>query len=158
MSSFVWHHVAPCAGNQNGVGDQNGNLAVGSGATGERCHTPEFLSHPVFRKHTGGPKPPPVAPVRVWHITGIGLLAVALGIGLSGCGGKSGPTLVQLSGTILFEGRPIPPGTLTFILRFRRRDAAFVRAVSRLGTVSFYAESMVSQSVANANNSCVYAP
>ena len=120
MSSFVWHHVAPCAGNENGVGDRNGDSAVGSGDTGERLHAPAFVNHPVFfksvfLKHTGGPKPPPVAPVRVWRITGIGLFAVVLGIGLVGCGGKSGPTLVQLSGTILFEGRPIPPGTLTFI-------------------------------------------
>ena len=52
---------------------------------------------------------------RRWHLAGIGLLALVLGTGLSGCGGSSGPTLVQLSGTILFEGRPIPPGTLTFI-------------------------------------------
>lgn len=115
MSNFDCHRVAPCDGNENGVGDRSGDSVVGSGATGERHHTPTFPNHPMFHKQTGGPTPPPVAPARVWRITGIGLLAVALGIGLSGCGGKSGPTLVQLSGTILFEGRPIPPGTLTFI-------------------------------------------
>ncbi len=46
---------------------------------------------------------------------GVGLLALILAVGLCGCGRNSGPELVQLSGTILFEGRPIPPGSLTFI-------------------------------------------
>ena len=60
----------------------------------------------------GSPSPPRA---RAGRLAGTGLLVLVLGIGLSGCGGKSGPTLVQLSGTILFEGRPIPPGTLTFV-------------------------------------------
>ncbi len=84
MSWFVWHHFAPC------VGDENSGSIIDSGSS----------SPP----HT-----------RAWRLTGIGLLALVLGISLCGCGGDSGPTLVQLSGTILFEGHPIPPGTLTFI-------------------------------------------
>lgn len=50
-----------------------------------------------------------------WRVVGRGILALLMGVGLWGCGGKPGPVLVQLSGTILFEGQPIPPGTLTFV-------------------------------------------
>ena len=84
MTRFLWHHFAPCAG------DEISPSVVDDGSS----------SSPL---------------VRGWPLAGIRLLALVLATGLSGCGGNSGPTLVQLSGTILFEGRPIPPGTLTFV-------------------------------------------
>ena len=87
MSRSVWHHIAPCVVYENGVGGETGCSVGGDGSP----------------------------PARGRRLAGVGLLVLVLGIGLSGCGGKSGPTLVQLSGTILFEGRPIPPGTLTFV-------------------------------------------
>ena len=42
-------------------------------------------------------------------LTGLFLALIA-----SGCGGNSGPKLVPLSGTVTFDGKPVPAGYISF--------------------------------------------
>ena len=50
-------------------------------------------------------------PCRVFAPTGLALLAILLG----GCGGDRGPQRVVVSGTVNYNGKPIPVGAIHFI-------------------------------------------
>ncbi len=44
-----------------------------------------------------------------------GFLAAILGFGLLGCGGSDAPEVYHVSGTVTFDGKPVPAGRIRFV-------------------------------------------